>query len=99
MRTLKAAGLMTVFVLAGAWATLAAQEKPLDEQVKDAIQLFKSDSTKIAKLFDTAYGYAVFPSVGKGAVGIGGAAGEGEVFEKGALIGTAKMTQITVGAQ
>ena len=30
-----------------------------------------------------AYGYAIFPSVGKGAAGVGGAYGKGEVFERG----------------
>jgi lipid-binding SYLF domain-containing protein len=92
-------GLVGVVVLAGALATLAAEEKPLGDQVKDAIQLFKSDSTNVAKLFDSAYGYAVLPSVGKGAVGIGAAAGKGQVFEKGTLIGTCKMTQFTIGLQ
>ena len=99
MRTLKLTGLVTVLALAGTIATLRAEEKPLGDQVKDAIQLFKNDDKKVAKLFESAYGYAVFPSIGKGAVGIGGAGGDGQVFEKGALIGTARMSQITIGAQ
>jgi lipid-binding SYLF domain-containing protein len=99
MRTLKLTGLITVLALAGTIATTRAEEKPLGDQVKEAIQLFKSDDSKIVKLFESAYGYAVFPSCGKGAVGIGGAAGDGQVFEKVTLIGTARMTQITIGAQ
>ena len=99
MRTLKLTGLVTVLALAGAYATLGTEEKPLGDQVKEAIQLFKSDDSKIVKLFESAYGYVVFPGIGKGAVGIGGAAGDGQVFEKGTLIGTARMTQITIGAQ
>lgn len=50
-------------------------------------------------LFSNAYGYAIFPNVGKGGVGVGGAAGNGAVFEKGTLVGMAKMTQVTVGFQ
>jgi lipid-binding SYLF domain-containing protein len=92
-------GLMTVVVLAGALGALGDDEKPLGDQVKDSIALFKSDSKTITKLFETAYGYAVLPSVGKGAVGIGGAHGEGQVFEKGSLIGNCKMSQVTIGAQ
>jgi len=99
MRTLKLTGLITVLALAGTFATPGAEEKPLGDQVKEAIQLFKSDDSKIVKLFESAYGYAVFPSCGKGAVGIGGAAGDGQVFEKGTLVGTARMTQVTIGAQ
>ena len=99
MRMLKLTGLVTVLALAGTFAAQGAEEKPLGDQVKQAIQLFKSDDSKIVKLFESAYGYVVFPSIGKGAVGIGGAAGDGQVFEKGTLIGTARMTQITIGAQ
>ncbi len=99
MRTLKLTGLVTVLALAGAYTALGTEEKPLGDQVKEAIQLFKSDDSKIVKLFESAHGYVVFPGIGKGAVGIGGAAGDGQVFEKGTLIGTARMTQITIGAQ
>ena len=49
--------------------------------------------------FEDSYGYAIFPSVGKGAIVIGGAHGRGIVYEQGGLIGTAKMTQLTVGFQ
>ncbi len=51
------------------------------------------------KLFDEAQGYAVFPSVAKGAIGLGGAHGEGQVFEKGKLVGTASLSQATIGFQ
>ena len=50
-------------------------------------------------LFDNSYGYVIFPNIGKGAIGIGGAAGNGAVFQNGNLIGMAKMTQVTVGFQ
>src|SRR5208283_4211711 len=46
-----------------------------------------------------AYGYVVFPTVGKGAAGIGGSYGHGEVFEQGKFIGYADISQWTVGAQ
>ena len=49
--------------------------------------------------FDKAYGYAVFPTVSKGAYVIGGAYGEGEVFKKGKLIGYSTLTQVTIGLQ
>jgi len=98
MSKLRLTGLIAVVVLAGAMAA-SAEDEDFGSQVKDAIQLFKKTDSTIGKLFDTAYGYVVFPSIGKGAVGIGGAAGDGQVFEKGTLVGTARMTQITIGAQ
>jgi lipid-binding SYLF domain-containing protein len=64
----------------------------------DTIQVFqKANESKL--FFGNAYGYAVFPTIGKGGVGIGGAHGTGRVYEKGAYVGDASMTQITVGAQ
>lgn len=99
MRVLKFSSIIIALVVAGICPPLSAGEKTLDDHVKDAIQLFKSDGTNIAKLFDTAYGYAVLPSIGKGAIGIGMAAGDGQVFEQGKQIGTCRMSQFTIGAQ
>ena len=49
--------------------------------------------------FDESYGYAVFPSIGKGGIGIGGARGRGRVYEEGRYVGDTTMTQLTVGFQ
>ena len=49
--------------------------------------------------FKKARGYAVFPNVGKGGIGIGGARGSGEVFEKGSVIGKTTLTQVSIGFQ
>lgn len=51
------------------------------------------------KFFDASAGYAVFPGVTKGAIGVGAAHGDGEVIVHGAVIGTTLLTQVTVGAQ
>lgn len=53
----------------------------------------------LQRFFDNAYGYAVYPTVGKGAIGIGGAHGKGEVFAKGHRIGRSSVTQLTIGLQ
>lgn len=47
----------------------------------------------------SAYGYAVFPTIGKGGIGIGGAYGEGRVFEQGKAIGSSELAQVTIGFQ
>jgi len=66
---------------------------------KEAKAEFIKSDPKIADLFTKAYGYVIFPNVGKGAVGIGGASGNGVAWEKGVEIGTAKMTQVSIGFQ
>lgn len=50
-------------------------------------------------LFDRAHGYVIFPNVGKGGLGVGAAAGNGAVYEHGKVIGTAKLSQLSIGFQ
>jgi lipid-binding SYLF domain-containing protein len=69
---------------------------------KDAeavIAKFKEKDPDLAKVFASARGYAVYPTVGKGAIGIGGAHGKGYVYQGGKLIGTSSLTQVTIGLQ
>jgi lipid-binding SYLF domain-containing protein len=49
--------------------------------------------------FSKSYGYAVFPNVGSGAVGIGGAYGKGRVYAGGKWVGYTDMKQVSVGIQ
>jgi lipid-binding SYLF domain-containing protein len=50
-------------------------------------------------IFDNAYGYVIFPNVGKGGLGVGGAAGNGAVYENNKVIGMAKLSQVSIGFQ
>jgi len=68
------------------------------DKYDDTVKLFK-DAGQSAAFFGKSYGYAVFPTIGKAGLGIGGAYGEGRVFEKGAYIGDTKMTQLSIGFQ
>ncbi len=65
---------------------------------QDTINVFKA-AGQSGRFFKSAYGYAVFPTVGKGGIGIGGAYGSGQVFQQGKHIGDASMTQLTIGLQ
>jgi lipid-binding SYLF domain-containing protein len=64
----------------------------------ETIKIFKEAGAS-AGFFGNSYGYAVFPTIGKGGVGIGGAFGKGRVYRKGAYVGNTSMTQLTVGLQ
>ncbi|QJR12128.1 hypothetical protein DSM104443_03212 [Usitatibacter rugosus] len=68
------------------------------DSYSDTINLFKKAGAS-GRFFDNAYGYAVFPNIGKGGVGIGGAYGKGHVYQKGAYVGDTSMTQVSVGLQ
>lgn len=98
MKALKFLAVVGVIATAGL-VRVGAQEKDAKEaqEVTAAITKFKTDAD-LAKWFDTAYGYAVFPSITKAAVVVGGAAGNGRVFEKGAYVGDVHVTQASIGA-
>jgi lipid-binding SYLF domain-containing protein len=68
------------------------------DEFADTIALFKK-ADETGKFFANAYGYAVFPKIYKGAIGVGGARGDGRVYEKGKLIGDTTMTQLSIGFQ
>lgn len=69
----------------------------LTQNVRATIEDFKLRDVGMAALFEQAHGYAVFPSVGKGAVGVGGAYGRGQAFENSRLIGYCDLSQATIG--
>jgi len=91
------ASLVTILLVVSA-VTLFSQENDVDE-ANEAITNFKKTNSEIEKFFNSAYGYAVFPGIGKGGLGIGGAAGKGVVYQGGAPVADTKMTQVTVGFQ
>ncbi len=69
-----------------------------DEDYSETIEVFlKSDAVK--PFFDEAYGYAVFPTVGKGGIILGGAYGSGRVYIRDKMTGTATLMKISIGVQ
>ena len=71
----------------------------LSQRCSHALAQFKESRPGMGKWIDSAYAYTILPSVGAGAIGIGGASGRGEVFRHGNLLGYCKLTQVNIGAQ
>jgi lipid-binding SYLF domain-containing protein len=94
---------LMVLTLLSFWTPASAQtdkkDKELVKDSKEGIKDFIHTDTLMKKLFNGAYGYVIFPNVGKGAIGVGGASGGGTVFENKAIVGKAQMTQVTIGFQ
>jgi len=67
--------------------------------VDSTIKRVDAIDPSLQKLMNNAYAYAVFPTVGKGGVIVGGAYGRGEVYERGVMVGWADISQATIGAQ
>lgn len=72
---------------------------PLEREAAATLKRLQSIDPGLKQLLAEAYGYVVFPKVGKAALVIGGAYGRGAVFERGKLIGFATIGQTTIGVQ
>src|SRR4249919_2933653 len=72
-----------------------SKKEKIAADAKTAKDEFIKADAKMADLFAKAYGYAIFPNVGKGAVGVGGASGNGVAYEQGTKIGSASLKQVT----
>jgi lipid-binding SYLF domain-containing protein len=93
MRYFRLSILLVVMILVSNSPSLAQADS-----YSKAIEVFKG-SPAVQPFFEDAYGYAVFPTVGKGGLGIGGAYGKGQVYRRGKVTGTASLVKATIGFQ
>ena len=84
-------------ILAACALAFAAAPAHADDY-QNTINVFKN-AVESAAFFNSAYGYAVFPTIGKGGAVVGGAYGKGRVYAKGKYVGDTSMTQLTAGFQ
>ncbi|HEY4212531.1 MAG TPA: lipid-binding SYLF domain-containing protein [Steroidobacteraceae bacterium] len=82
------APLMLIGLSALAWA----------DNYSDTVSLFRN-AGQSAGFFGRSYGYALFPTIGKGGLGVGAAHGSGHVYRQGKYVGDTSMTQLSVGLQ
>lgn len=68
------------------------------DEYDETITLFKN-AGESAAFFKKSYGYAVFPTVGKGGLGVGAAHGSGRAYVGGKQVGTVKLNQLSIGLQ
>ncbi|MCP4021513.1 MAG: lipid-binding SYLF domain-containing protein [Desulfobacteraceae bacterium] len=68
------------------------------DQYLETMRIFNK-APAVQPFFKNAYGYAVFPFVGKGGFVIGGAYGEGKVYKKGTYKGTTTLVKFSIGFQ
>ncbi len=77
---------------------LALSNQALADSFTDTINVYKKDES-VQPFFKSAYGYAVFPNVGKGGIVIGGAYGKGQVYRGGKVTGETSLFKATIGYQ
>src|SRR5690349_20009001 len=88
------AGFLLIFMGLSMPSLKAQNGEKTDKLIADAKEArsqFVSTDNLMESLFNSSAGYVIFPNVGKGAIGVGGAAGNGILFEKGKPVGLAKM--------
>lgn len=71
----------------------------LREQADQVLAKVEQGNPVVSRSLDEAHGYVVFPEVGKGGAGVGGAYGRGVVYEQGEVVGYADLKQVSVGLQ
>jgi lipid-binding SYLF domain-containing protein len=74
-------------------------QAPMARRVAATLNRLEKKDPGLREFLKKAYGYAVFPAVGKASLVVGGAHGHGGVFERGKFIGHATLSQITLGVQ
>jgi lipid-binding SYLF domain-containing protein len=91
-------GLLTLTACATAPRSVQGKAD-IETEAAMALSKARTADPTLVPIFNTAAGYAVFPSVGKGAVGIGGAYGKGVLYERGIAVGYCDLTQGSIGLQ
>lgn len=84
--------LMAIFFLLACSAAASADSY-------SATTAFYKTSPAVQPFFKNSYGYAVFPTVGKGGIVIGGAFGKGRVYKQGQLTGNVTISKLSLGFQ
>ncbi len=99
--------LVLIAVAAGMWSASACSTAPKTVEGRTNIRAeadltlsrARRNDPSLGELLDQSAGYAVFPTVGKGAIGVGGAYGQGVLYEDGIQVGYCDLSQGSIGFQ
>ena len=86
---------LTAALLFTASSTVSAQRV---RDVSETVELFRNIPA-VAPYFQAAYGYAVWPRIGRGGLGIGASRGRGQVYVNGNMTGFSTHTEVSIGLQ
>ena len=86
---------------------LGCSTEPKTEEAKSTLHSdsqatindFNQTDSSFRDFINKSAGYVVFPSVGKGGLGVGGAYGHGELYQHEQMMGFAELTQASIGLQ
>src|SRR6185369_1583292 len=72
--------IICLLLTAGYGMSQSSKDKEIIKDSEEAKAAFIKQDPQMAGTFNKSYGYVIFPNVGKGGLGIGGAAGNGAVY-------------------
>ncbi len=99
MKTLKSIITLFAVIITCSAYTQNSDDKRIMADADKAKAKFMSMDSNIKSFFNDSAAYVIFPNVGKGGFIIGGAAGNGVVYENGRAIGMADLKKLNVGLQ
>jgi lipid-binding SYLF domain-containing protein len=76
-----------------------SEREELLAEAASALKRINAEDPGVNALVRRGYGYALFPTVTKGGLGVGGARGHGVLYEQGRHTAYCDLTQATVGLQ
>jgi lipid-binding SYLF domain-containing protein len=85
-------------VLIMVMAALIFSSPAYADKFTDTIDIYKK-SEAVQPFFKNAYGYVVFPTIGKAGIGIGGSYGTGQVYKGGKVTGEVSVIKGSIGFQ
>jgi lipid-binding SYLF domain-containing protein len=92
-------GTVTIALIIGCGCTIGRAYAGELQDADETVKRFRKSDPGLGRFFKDSVGYAVFPNVGKGGLGIGGAHGPGILYERGKPVGKTSLTQVTLGLQ
>jgi len=87
-----------LFMAVGAYAQSQDDQRVIVDAEKAKLKLQKA-SYGLEQFFNNSSGYVIFPNVGEGALIVGGASGNGVVYENGQAVGMADLKKLDIGLQ
>ena len=91
---------LSMWVSGCATAPKTGQERAqLHQRALETLQEAMQRDPSMRGVLEQAEGYAVFPSIGKGGAGVGGAFGRGVLFDRGQMVGYVDVSQASIGLQ
>jgi lipid-binding SYLF domain-containing protein len=95
--------ILSAMVVAATGCSTAPKSEAARAEIQDeaatALATAQKNDPSLTPVLNSAAGYAVFPTVGKGAIGVGGAYGRGVLYEGGVVVGYCDLTQGSIGLQ